>query len=218
MNKLITGFSIAVCLLSGCRKFDGLSDIDTSTMTTDQLIQIIEEPESDLFFYATEELAQRGADAAEAAPALARALGFPRRDSYMAGIALISMGPAAKPSIPYLIPVLKNDYAVARSHASFVLGVIGDESKCAVPEIAPLLWDLDPTVRGSAAVTLDALTNQNLVPYWLKIDPTSYSIVQDIPEGKITNNARIWWEQKGQFLDWAENPDNCDPPANETDP
>jgi hypothetical protein len=216
MKRLISIFLAAIFLLSSCSKFDVLSDIDTTSMSTEQLILIIQDPESDLFVYATEELARRGANAAEAAPALAQALAYPRHDSYSAGLALLSMGPAAELAIPYLIPVLKNDQATARAHATFALGTIGEASKCAIPEIAPLLWDEDPTARGSAAVTLDALTNQDLVPYWHKIDPTSHSIVQDLPEGKITKVARMWWEQEGQFSDWVEASDNCDLPVNES--
>jgi HEAT repeat protein len=128
------------------------------------------------------------------------------------------MGAEAEPAIPYLIPNLKNDQATARAYAAFVLGAIGDASKCAVPEIAPLLWDGDPTVRGAAAVTLDALSNQNLVPYWHKIDPTSNSIVQDLPEGDITKVARTWWEQEGQYSDWIGATDFCDFPSNESKP
>jgi HEAT repeat protein len=203
---------ITVCLLSGCSKFDGLSETDMPSMSTEQLIQIIEDPKSDLFISATEELARRGADAAEAAPALAKALGYPRHDSDSAGFALVSMGAAAEPAVPYLIPILRNDRADVRADASLVLGVIRAGSRCAIPEIAPMLWDKDPTARGAAAVTLDALTNQNLVPQWHKLDlSTPFSIAQDFPEGILTKDARTWWEQEGQFFELIEDSDNCTP-------
>jgi hypothetical protein len=224
MKKLIFLFLVIfVCLsavlLIAIIRDHWQSDYGTSSMSTEQLIQIIEDSESSLFWHATTELAKRGVDAAEAAPALARALSYPRRDSYMAGIALISMGAAAEPAIQYLIPALKNDYSEARAYAAFVLGAIGEESKCAIPEIASLLWDEDPTVRGSAVITLDALTNKNLVPYWNKLNPSrAYTITMDIPEGTITTDARTWWEQEGQFITWVEGSNNCVPPANERAP
>jgi hypothetical protein len=213
MKKLISNLVIALCLLSSCTIFDGSSEIDLSTMSTDQLIQIIEDPESDLFWYATTELGHRGVNAVEASPALARALGYQRRDCDEAGRALISMGAEAKSAIPYLIPVLHDDQAISRAYASLVLGYFGEESKCAIPEIALLLWDVDPTVRGSAAITLDALTGENLVPSWDKLGPsTMNSISQDTPEGTFTKDARTWWEQEGKLVDWGAGSNNCDPP------
>lgn len=216
MKQLIINFVVVSILLTGCSKFDGISDIDFSSMSTEQLILIIKDPESDLFWYATEELANRGDSAVEAAPALAQALGYPRRDSYMAGIALVSMGKSAEPAIPYLIPVLHNDQAIARASASLVLGVIGAASKCTIPEIAPLLWDQDPTVRGAAAITLDALTNKDFVPSWHKLGPSIItSIPQDYPEGALAMDARVWWEQEGQFMDWVGDSDDCDLPTSD---
>lgn len=214
MKTLTSNLVFALILLTGCSKFDGLSDIDFSVMSTKELILIVEDPESELFWYATDELANRGDSAAEAAPALARAIGYPRHDAYSAGIALFKMGKAAASAIPYLIPILHSDIASARADASLVLGIIGEESKCAIPDIAPLLWDKDPTVRGAAAITLDTLANRDFVPSWHKLDSSTISsIPQDEPEETLTEKARMWWEQEGQFLDWEETSDSCSFPT-----
>ncbi len=74
-----------------------------------ELIQILErsgdvnDPAFDLFDDVIEELEKRGQSASEAAPALAKAISYPRRDSGIAGKALIPMGQSAVNAIPIFL-------------------------------------------------------------------------------------------------------------------
>ncbi|MFQ6102578.1 MAG: HEAT repeat domain-containing protein [Anaerolineae bacterium] len=214
----IISCAASLLILSGCGMFP------RSTPTPppmEQLIAILEasdpeapnyDPESDEFWFATSELVKLGPEAAPAAPALARALRYPRRDSYMAGKALVAIGPAAEVAIPELVEALKNDRPIVRRYAAFVLGIIGESSKCAVPEIAELLWDSDGWVRSAAAGALDAITGIDLVDETLELDPSHPGgIFADEPEGTITGEARTWWIEKGQYLDWSDESALCDP-------
>jgi len=178
----------------------------------EQLILILENPDSPDFSLATSELAKMGPAAAPAAPALARALRYPRHDSYTAGVALATMGPAAKSAIPELIQALEDDRSNVRLFAAFVLGTIGESAKCAVPELAPRLWDSDAWVRTAAAGALDAITGTDLVVEVYELKPSHPgSVTEDEPEGIITGKARVWWAEKGQYLDWVDDSDLCNP-------
>jgi hypothetical protein len=196
-----------ILILTSCR----LLQQPTAT-PLEQLVAIVEDPDSPDFWFATSELAKMGPAAAPAAPSLARALRYPRRDSYMAGKALVAIGPAAEPAIPELIEALKNDRPIVRSDAAFVLGVIGESSKCAVPEIAQLLWDPDLFVRGAAAVALDAISGVDLVAEVYELKPSHPGrVVGDEPEGTITEKARAWWIEEGQYLIWSGESGLCNP-------
>jgi hypothetical protein len=204
----LTLLFIVFLLLAGCDARHNRNEVPISDMSLDQLITIIEDSNSPLFLPAIEEIIARGESASAAAPALAQALQFPRRDSYMAGIALISMGPKATAAIPYLISALGNEREVTRAYASFSLGSIGEAAQCAIPKIAPLMWDEDPTVRTSSANAIEKITNNNLVDPAYKLSSShSNSIPQDIQEGNVTSSARAWWLNLGQYLDWATNED-----------
>lgn len=219
---LITTISCtaSILILSGCGV---LSQSTPTPPPIEQLIAILEasdpaSPNYDVssrefaaFGSATTDLTKLGPAAAPAAPALARALQYPRRDSYMAGKALVAIGPAAEPAIPELIEALKNDYPMVRCYAALVLGVIGESSKCAVPEIAQRLWDADQFVRGTAAPALEAITGVDLVIWRFELDPADPSIRGDEPEGSITGVARTWWIEEGQYLDWSGGSNLCNP-------
>lgn len=169
------------------------------------------------FGFATSELAKMGPAAAPAAPALARALQYPRRDSYAAGKALVAIGPAAEGAIPELTKALKNDRLEVRSIALYVLGIISEPARCAVPEIASLLWDSKSSVRITAAMALDAITGRDLVEWIYEIDPARLSIPGESPPGKpyddssIISKARTWWTEEGQYLDWSGESNLCNP-------
>ncbi len=217
-------------LSTGCRMLAGYNPTPTP-LSIEQLIAILEagdpnspnyKPGSEefaAFGFAIAELAKLGPAAAPAAPALARALQYPRRDSYMACKALIAIGPAAAPAIPELLKALKNknDYPLVRQCAALVLGIIGEPAKCVVPEIAPLLWDSKHSVRVTAAMALDAITGKDLVDQIYKIDPSHVRIVGDPPLGEdfddshIISKARAWWIEEGQHLDWLDKSNPCNP-------
>jgi hypothetical protein len=185
-----------------------------SSLSTEQLIIILKDPDSPDFTFATSELTRRGPEAASAAPTLARALQYPRRDSNQAGIALAAMGPAAKSAIPDLLQALESDRPDVRRYAAFVLGMIGKTSKCAVPELAQLLWDSDMWVRSTAAGSLEAITGEDLAIEIYALEPsTPGNVYGDEPEGHITDKARIWWKEEGQYMNWLEGVNYCGPPG-----
>jgi HEAT repeat protein len=127
-------------------------------MSVEQLVIILETPDSENFARATQELGEMGEKAAPASLVLAKAMQYPRRDSYAAAQALIKIGPAAKGAIPELIRALENERVEVRSDAAIVLGVIGEEARCAVPYLALLLWDDLPEISSSAARAIDNIT------------------------------------------------------------
>ncbi len=161
--------------------------------------------ESESFAFAASELAKRGPAAAPAAPVLAQALRYPRRDSYLAAQALAAIGPAAESAIPELLIALGDNRSEVRVCAVFVLGVIGKPSKEAVPLIAPLLWDSDLFVRSAAAGAMERITGLDLVEDPYDLDPArACSVFGDEPNGSITAKVRAWWVEEGQYSDWTE--------------
>jgi HEAT repeat protein len=204
---IVCALLVGILTLTGCE----LNPRPTPTATSlEQLIAILQDPESADFWFATTELAEMGPAAAPAAKILAKALRYPRRDSYMAGIALVSMGPAAGPAIPELVQALEDNRSGVRLFAAFILGTIGQSAKCAVPELALRLWDTDPWVRTAAAGALDAITGIDLVAEVYELVPSvPGSVAGDEPEGYITGKARAWWIGEGQYMDWAGESDLC---------
>jgi hypothetical protein len=187
-----------------------------SEKSTDELIQILEraenvdDPAFNLFLDVTTELEQRGPSASEAAPVLARAIAYKRRDSRAAGRALIPMGPAAKNAIPILLENLNNEREEVRRYSIFNLGYIGEPAECTIPTLGGLLWDADPSVRSAAAIAIDAITGVDLVWEYEKIDPELYgSVNSDDPEGSVTAKARAWWQETGKNMKWSA--ENCVP-------
>lgn len=200
-------FLVSTLAFAGCEL--AFWPTPTPTPTLEQLIAILQDPLSPDFWFAAEELAKMGPAAAPAAKALAKALRYPRRDSYMAAEALVAIGPAAVSVIPDLVQAIGDDLPRTRTNAAVVLAIIGPLAKCAAPDLARLLWDEDPEVRGAAAAALDAVTGIDLVPKVWEIDPSIASGVLDDPEGSVTEKARNWWVEKGQYLDWSDEPNLC---------
>ena len=176
----------------------------------EQLVEILKEPDSSRFSFATSQLAKMGSAAAPAAPILAQALRYPRRDSYMAGVALVAIGPAAGSAIPYLIEALEDNRPDIRRFAAFVLGTIGESSSCAVPKLAARLWDSEAWVRSAAAGALEAITGIDLVVETHELKPSHPgSVFADEPGGSITGKARTWWIEQGQHMDWSDATGHC---------
>ena len=213
--------SIFIITLAGCNSAQSgneemVDDIGViSEKSTTELIKILEragdtnDPAGVAFWDVIKELEKRGQSASDAAPALAKAITYPRRDSGMAGIALISMGESAKSAIPILAKNLDHERADVRENSSFILGNIGNLAECSVPKLGNLLWDKDPAVRSTAATAIEAITNIDLIEDdYHEIDPKGYgSAVLDEPEGTITQYARTWWVESGQFMKWSN--ENC---------
>jgi len=192
-------------------------------VSLEQLMAMVEAANPDLpgwdrvdFWFAAEELERLGPAAAPAAPVLARALQYRRRDSYVVTKALVAMGPAAAPAIPELVKALRNERAIVRSNAAFVLGSIGEPARCAVPAIALLLWDSEPGVPSEAARALEAITGVDLLAKAYEFDPETLGSAGGDkrngkpPNGKLVRGARIWWLVEGRHLDWSGEPNLCD--------
>jgi HEAT repeat protein len=186
-------------------------DADVSVKSTEELIQLLKDPNdpNNLFDAITVELGKRGASAEEATPALAVALTYPRRDSYMAGFALIKIGPDAKLAVPILASELNNERDTVRRYAALSLGAIGKPAICSVPELAKLLWHNNSETRAAAAIALDSITGINLVDPEDKLDPQTPGIMPiDKPEGVITGISREWWLNTGKKMVWPT--ENCE--------
>jgi HEAT repeats len=207
----ITTLLVGVFILTSCQ-YQSKSENDVSSMSTGDLIQLLKNPDDpeNLFVLIVDELEKRGVAAAEAAPTLAKALSYPRRDSVIASRALIAMGQSAKSAIPDLIQDLENDRSDVRKYAAIVLGTIGKPADCTIPILAPLLWDPDPEVRSAVAAVLDIITGIDLVESTYEIDPTAPGILpRDDPDGIVSERAREWWLQTGKYMNWPT--ENCSP-------
>jgi hypothetical protein len=163
---------------------------------------------------AAQQLTAMGTAAEPAAPLLAEALAYSRRDSYMAARPLVALGPHAVSAVPQLLKNLTNPSAHVRRHSAYVLGSIGTQASCAVPNIAILLWDSDPFVRSAAAASLEAVTGVDLVPthYQIRANPDDAgSVPGDEPDGAIVHTARDWWSAAGAVDDWQASSTACQP-------
>ncbi len=186
-----------------------------SEKSTEELIQMLESandvdgPAFNLFYDVIEELEKRGQSASEAAPVLAKAMSYNRRDSVVAGEALIPMRQSAASAIPILLRNLDNEREDVRRYSIFNLGFIGKPAECSIPKLGSLLWDKDPGVRSASAIVIEALTGIDLVRDDEELDPELYGSVNlDDPEGSVTRKAREWWQETGSNLELPT--ENCD--------
>lgn len=182
------------------------------SLTIDQLVVILkQEPDGANFLFAVQELGRRKELAAEAAPALARALAYSRHDSTEAAIALMGIGPDAIDAAPELVTSLQHERPEVRAYAALALGSIGAPAECAVPDLAQLLSDDEATVRTAGAIALAETTNYPLVDAWLihRQPEDSRNIILDDPKGSISGKALSWWIGEGQMLQWSGEPNAC---------
>lgn len=200
-------------ILTACQD-KNKSNSDYSVMTINELIYLVEHPEKGPDYqlvYAMEELEKRGTDAVEAAPALANAFVYSRRDAAaLASYALVAMGPSAETVIHSMVKYLENERSDIRENAAIVLGTIGEAAECAIPTLAKLLMDSGPMVRTAAAGAIERITGLDLVgaDYEIELEPP-FGVVPDSDENHITEKARKWWLEEGQFQNW-EISNRCD--------
>jgi hypothetical protein len=223
IKKLVTLLLVIYsAVLVGCNSIQSDSPEERSKAdlisekSTEELIQILEhaedvhDPSFGLFLAVVDELGKRGQSASEAAPALAKAITYRRRDSGVAGKALIPMGQSAANAIPTLVQNLGNEREDVRLYSVFSLGFIGKPAECSVPKLGTLLWDEDSGVRSAAAIAIEAITNVDLVWEDEELDPKTYgSVVLDDPIGSVTEKAKAWWQETGINMKWST--DNCAP-------
>jgi len=202
---LYTLFIAGAILLASCGLVGNQKD-NLSKAPTAELIHLLEDEHEggdNLFPEIIAELTARGSSASEAAPALARALAYNRRDSITASRPLVAMGPAAQLAIPILLVNLSNERADVRLGSAFVLGTIGKTSQCAIPQLAPLLWDQDSRVRSATAAALQTISGVELVDKIYELDPTvPGSVFLDEPDGTVSANAKAWWLATGKNIKW----------------
>src|SRR4030066_296741 len=107
-----TLFVIGIVMVVGCGQTETYKN-DLSDVSTEELVWLLEDTEgsSDIFPDVIKELTTRGPAASVAAPALAKALVYNRRDSTIASRPLVAMGSAAKSAIPILFENLGDERA-----------------------------------------------------------------------------------------------------------
>ncbi len=211
MSKTVALGLLAVLLLPGC---DLYRPTLSPSLSLEQLTAIVEDPASshEDFAFATSQMIEMGPLAVAAAPALARSMGYVRHDSYLGAQVLMLMGPEAEQVIPQMMRYLSHDKTIIRSDAITILGAIGPSARCAVPLVAERLWDKDPGVRTAAATALERIAGVDVVETVSEVSlspPAPGSPFADDPEGSIAGEARVWWQETGQYLDWSDQPGNC---------
>lgn len=153
------------------------------------------------------QISDMGADAIDAADDLTIAIRYPRQDPYLAAQALLKLGPdITGTTIPLLIDNLHNEKPEIRIYSLILFASLGNKASCAVGKITPLLWDSDPSVRSAATFALEKTTGRDLVEsdYAVSITPSflANSIAPDIPEGKVVEKVRNWWNEQGSKVNW----------------
>lgn len=196
-------FLVLLLLLNSC---DTSSGGKLQEARVEELMHIIATPDAPGFGLATKELAEMGSEAAPASELLATALSYNRRDSYMAGIALISIGPDAHLACSQLRKALNDERTTVRCFAAEALGAIGERAIAAVPDLAARLWDEDAWVRTAAAGAIEAITGEDLLADSYELNPSiPGSVSADDPEGRLSGAARTWWLESGEGMNWMSN-------------
>ena len=173
------------------------------------------------FSEAVQQLSAMGPEALDAAGDMAGAISYPRQDSYLAAQALLTLGPEiTSTTIVTLFDTLDPGTAQNRSPAALIYSMIvlsstGNKASCAVGNIGPLLWHSDARVRSAAAIALEKIAQQDLVASQFEIEITplflAESISEDVPEGRIVDPARQWWNTVGSKKNWHPGYGWCDP-------
>jgi len=163
-----------------------------------------------------QQLGNMGMNGIDAASHLAFAIRFPRPDSYLAAQALLKMGAEITlTTVPVLVDNLHDPKPDTRIYSVILLASVGKPASCSIGEIAPLLWHSDPSVRSSAAIAIEKITEQDFVASEYEIEITqsftSDMMFPDTPEGKIVEKARNWWNEQGSKINWHSTYGTCDP-------
>lgn len=210
MGTTVLPITLTVAIVTALGACAMTSTQSPSTDRIDELIEVIRDPASPELASAAMELSRMGVAADRAVVALAEALRYPRRDSYVAGQALVALGPASLPAIPNLIDALEDERPDVRRLAAAALGSIGPAAMCSVPQLATHMWESDPWVRTAAAGAIDAIAELRIIPPDIALDASNPGVVfADDPEGSLTQTVRDWWLTLGQSIDWEDSSSTC---------
>jgi hypothetical protein len=211
MKKVILSLFV-VLVISGCTIFIP-TKLPLANLSTEELITIISNRDNELWYDALKEIEHRPSDARITAPDLAQAISPYYRDYYEPAIVLISFGEKADTAIPYLLKGLQinDDPLSSRAFILFALGSIGKNATCAIPMIAPYMWNSDPLIRAASGGALELITGIQLIDPIYMLDVTNpRGIVMDDPEGTIVTKARDWWIHEGITMNWSKDMSECE--------
>ncbi|MBI3465491.1 MAG: HEAT repeat domain-containing protein [Planctomycetes bacterium] len=124
-----------------------------SEVVVPAMIEALQSNQPELAGLAVAALAETGAPAV---PRLAEALKDPAC-CLPAAAALGRIGPAAKPAVAALLPLLKDENPAVRREVLLALGAIGPPAESVLDSAVSLLDDPDPKVRTAAAYVLGKL-------------------------------------------------------------
>lgn len=152
-------------------------------------------------------LEQYGKEAEIAIPALIDNLNYGGYSDVRrsAAVALGKLGPAAREGVPELMTVVQDaqEAVAVRVDAIDALGKIGEES--AVPALVTLLFDDKDNKHSTDELMLFSARSIAKITGEKFTDSDTQSFVyganaEGIP--LIVLDARKWWEEEGQFIDW----------------
>lgn len=197
-------------LIVGCQQKNPVeySPRPTAPSTVPELIDSLSSGDDQASIVAAYALASMGAEAAPAVPALIDNLTYEGHTDVResAAYALGKIGADASAAVPTLVSLMhdNSESVHVRSAAALAIGGIGEIT--AVPELINTLYVDGLFVNSSmrniaidAVRSIEHMTDQEFSGR----TGTGYLIGQDgVPI--IVLEARKWWEEEGQYLDWSD--------------
>jgi HEAT repeat protein len=134
---------------------------------TAELLRALKDDSPAVRAVAAHALGEVGGHPRRLVPALCEALGDTAEVRKQAGLALVALGEDA---VPALREALKSPSAARRREAALVLGSMGSDARAAAGDLALLLQDAQPSVRGAAAGALAGMGKdaQDAIPALLR--------------------------------------------------
>lgn len=137
-----------------------------------KLIEALDTATGAALYATVDDLADHGADAKAAVPALVDLLGDADENlRWRAARTLGAIGPDAAPAVPTLAERLSDENPLVRAQSAYALGLIGEASKSVVPQLVKTVGDEDPLVRRAALRALHRIKPDRDVtrPLFLKL-------------------------------------------------
>lgn len=123
----------------------------TASRATPHLILLLDDPDSGVRDKAVQALGRMGKAANVAIPKLVTLF---KTDLEVRGQYVFTLASLGSPTIPHLMPLLKDTDATIRFDVVYTVALIGKSGKAAIPHLKPLLNDPDPGVHSMVAQTL----------------------------------------------------------------